>query len=161
MKVILKTLLTLCCLSVVNTLDAQEPELQNSWIEDSQGNITDAPLSVGDIVTLVITANKAADGELITIDLEGMSCSYRLLDERYKIKNGVIKGVMVNGDNHENNNTTRPLNNQTRLRFITIRETQQCLDTLETNRIKANTCYKKSWPYRRWTHKTPRVCEAN
>jgi len=138
-----------------------EPELQDSWIEDENGNVITEGVSPGDIVELVITANKASDGELMTLDLEEASCNYQLIHDTLKSNNGVIDGIIVNGDSYDTDDHSRELNNQTRLRFKIIRETEACLSEVakaQKKRLKSNVCKKRSWPFRRYLTKQTRPC---
>jgi len=137
----------------------QEPKFESSFIEDADGNIIDPndTLKLGDEVTLVITANKASNGLVAAIDLEEMACSHQLLTQPYKIIDGIIDDIIINGDSPDPEAPERVLNNQTRLRFIAINETRACLTLLEKakkKRYKSTLCKKRSWPFR--SSNTPR-----
>jgi len=156
----------LCC----NTINAEpqndqgsEPNFEGTWFEDEQGNIIapDETINIGDVVIMVIEANKAANGELANIDLEEMGCTYRLLSDQYKIHHGFINDIVINGDSYDPQQPDRQLKNQTRLRFQAIEETDHCLAGFEKarkERLAKTFCKKRSWPYRRWFNKHIRKC---
>jgi len=132
-----------------------DPQLEALWYADDEGNeITedsDYVVSVGAKLQMVIQANKDADGELATIDMEEEACTYRLISDTYELKNGFIDDIVLNGDSVDPKNPDRALNNLTRLHFIGIEETRQCLEAYKEEvkyREKNSWCEKKSWPFR-------------
>lgn len=168
----LSYLIVLLSLLNISTADAQkrklyesrlkfDPQLEALWFEDGQGNeITegdDYEIEVGATLELVIQANKDANGELANIDMEEEACTYRLVSDDYKLVNGFVSNIVLNGDSldpkKDSENPKRELNNLTRLKFIGIEETDQCLEDYEqelAKREKRKWCKKRSWPYRSW-----------
>ena len=145
-----------------NKPEQQKPELKKFWLEDSDGNIlnSEASANLGDTISLVIVANKPANGTKANINLQGMPCNFKLLTKPYKIVNGTVNNIIINGDNIDYNDPNRVLKNQTRLRFTVIEESEHCLVDFESNKIIApKLCRKRSWPYRRWNNKPERLCD--
>jgi len=102
--------------------DNSEPELLATYTVDEHGNrFTRSTLAAGEKLYMILIANKSAHGKKADIDL-GLTpdtvCQYRFLDESLVVEEGVLKGVTLNGDSYDPDNSERVLNNKTRITII-------------------------------------------
>ena len=133
----LSYLISLLCILSISAVDARKhnksrlklnPKMEAIWFTNGQGNKRtnddEYQLSVGSTLYVVIQANKDAHGQSAIFDLEEAACTYQLINDDYQIKNGVVHGIILNGDSINPRKPSRRLNNLTRLGFIAIEETQ-------------------------------------
>ncbi len=142
---------------------AGDPEFTGFWYEDDFGNKLEdiSDYELGDFVQLVITANKASNGKLADIDMEEEACIFELISDSYPSNFGIINDIVLKGDSLDEGEVERELDDQTRLRFKLIEETDHCLTGYKKalkKHKRSLLCEKRSWPLRRRINFQVRDC---